>query len=144
MATELLYQNLTYALNGIFFSVHNELGRHLNEQLYGDAVEARLQQQEIPYRRELVLASTFEGEQPGRNRVDFFVADAVVVELKVKVALGREDYAQILRYCTSLNCKLGILVNFRQRSLVPKRVINPNGALRKSVYPQSAKKSVNP
>ena len=35
----LLYPELSYQLNGIFFEVHNNLGRFLNEKQYADAIE---------------------------------------------------------------------------------------------------------
>jgi GxxExxY protein len=141
--SKLLYESLTYKLNGIFFDVHNELGRRGNEQQYADAVEERLKEQGIAYVREHVLPPAFVGERPGRNRVDFLIEGVVVVELKAKTSLSREDYAQMLRYLAALNCKLGMIVNFHQRHLVPKRVINPDAPLHVSANLQSARESVN-
>jgi len=122
--TKLIDSQLSYVLNGVFFTVHNALGRYCSEQQYADAVEHELQCAALTYEREKVLPLAFDGERPGRNRVDFLIENRIVVELKAKPVLEREDYTQVLRYLRSLNCKLGILVNFRMRTLIPKRVLN--------------------
>ncbi len=71
-----------------------------------------------------IVPPLFENEKPGRNRVDFVIESKVVIELKVKRILSREDYYQLRRYLKALNFKLGILVNFRSDYLAPKRVLN--------------------
>jgi hypothetical protein len=38
--------------------------------------------------------------------------------------LSNEDYYQVKRYLTSLNKKLGIIVNFRKKFIQPKRILN--------------------
>ncbi|MBI4143130.1 GxxExxY protein [Candidatus Uhrbacteria bacterium] len=129
MESTLIYQELTYALNGIFFEVHNTLGRYCNEQQYADAIEQHPKQRGIPYERERILEPAFDGERPRRHRVDFLVKGAIVIEVKAKRMVGREEYIQTLRYLTALDCKLGMIVNFRQHLLVPKRVINPKASV---------------
>ena len=39
---ELIYPELSYAINGICFTVQNELGRFAREKQYGDAIATRL------------------------------------------------------------------------------------------------------
>lgn len=131
MESTLIYRELTYVLNGILYEVHNALGRYCNEQQYADAIEERFKVQGIPYERERIFDPLFEGERPGRHRVDFLVADTVVIEVKAKQITGREDYLQTLRYLTALNCKLGVLVNFRQHLLTPKRIVNPKAPVKR-------------
>ncbi|MBI4434942.1 GxxExxY protein [Candidatus Uhrbacteria bacterium] len=131
MESDLIYRDVSYTINGILFEVHNELGRYRNELQYADAIEGRLKERGISYERERVLDPAFASERPGRNRVDFLIADAIIIEVKSKSIISREDYYQTLRYLVALNCKLGILVNFRQRLLTPKRVINPKAPVRR-------------
>lgn len=85
----------------------------------------KLRDQKIPYQREVILPQSFEGERIGRNRVDFLIGDKIIIEIKTKRVLGREDYYQARRYQNSLGCKLTLLVNFHQRLLQIKRIINP-------------------
>jgi len=122
--TKLIYEDLTYEINGVLFAVHNELGRYCNEKQYADAIEQKLKESNIAHEREVVIPASFSGELKGRNRVDFIIDDKVILEVKTKRILGREDYYQVRRYLDAFNKKLGILVNFRQKLLQPKRVLN--------------------
>lgn len=123
MKRELVYEDLTYKINGILFEVHNELGRYRNEEQYGDLIEKRLRERPIQYEREKVLPASFDGERKGRNKIDFVVDDKVILEVKAKAFLEKSDYFQLMRYLDSCDKRLGILVNFRQKHLTPKRVI---------------------
>lgn len=121
---KLLYPELSYQLSGIFFKVHNELGRFKNEKQYGDAIEALLGEKSIQSKREFRLPQSFTGESAGRNIVDFFIDDKIVLEIKTKTRLSNEDYYQVRRYLDALGCELGILVNFRRHLIAPKRILN--------------------
>jgi len=77
--------------------------------------------------REMPLPPSFEGEKEKRNIPDLVVAEEekkMVIEVKVKRLLTKGDYYQLQRYLASGNFRLGILVNFRQHYLKPKRIIN--------------------
>jgi len=121
---KVLYPELSYAITGILFQTHNELGRYCNEKQYGDRLEQLLKNSSTTYEREKVLPPSFAGEQDGRNKADFLIDDKIVLELKSKRLITKEDYYQTQRYLAALGKELGILVNFRQRYLTPKRVLN--------------------
>lgn len=121
---KIIHAELSYTITGILFQTHNELGRYCNEKQYGDRVEQLLRNSSIQYEREKVLPPSFEGEQSGRNKVDFLIENKVVLELKSKRLITKEDYYQTKRYLAALGKDLGILVNFRQQYLTPKRVLN--------------------
>ena len=70
----------------------------------------------IPYIREKYVKNT-------RNIFDFLVDDKIILELKTRDSIIREDYHQIQRYLQDAKVKLGLLVNFRNRYLKPIRVI---------------------
>jgi len=122
---DIIYQGLSYRLNGLFFEVHNKLGRFKNEKQCADKFEQLLIRESIKYKRECALPPSFKGEHVGRNRPDFIIADCIIVDFKTKTIITKEDYFQMLRYLTSYNKRLGIIVNFRQKYLKPKRIINP-------------------
>jgi len=50
--------------------------------------------------------------------------DKIVLEYKNNTFISKDYYLQTQRYLNILKLKLGILVNFRQKSLAPRRVIN--------------------
>ncbi len=120
---ELLHPDLSYKLNGILFKVHNELGQFRSEKEYGDLIENYFKESGINYEREKILPVSFENDQQ-RNRVDFLIEDKIILELKTKRFVEKEDYYQIKRYLEALNKPLGILVNFRRRYITPKRILN--------------------
>ncbi len=126
---KIIYPDLSYTLCGILFDVHNELGRYNNEKQYYDLIGSSLNKKNIRFEREKILPISFEGEVKGRNIIDFLVEDTIVLEIKAKRILEREDYYQVQRYLKALNKKLGILVNFRTRYLQPKRILNSSSKI---------------
>ena len=121
---DIIYPDLSYRICGLCFSIQNKLGRYRNEKQYGDALENLLKENDIPYERELILKKSFEGENTKRNIVDFIVDDKIIVELKAREVVLKDDYFQVVRYLVSCNKKLGLIFNFRQKYLRPKRVLN--------------------
>lgn len=124
VVNKVIYPELSYKIIGILFSVHNELGQYCNEKQYADKIEFYLTKFSIKYEREKILDASFVGEKPGRNKIDFLVEDKIILEIKVRTIITREDYYQVRRYLRALNKKLGILVNFRDKYIRPKRVLN--------------------
>lgn len=112
----LIYPKLSYKIVGICFDVHNELGRYSREKQYGNLIEKQLRKSGIKYEREL-------GVGDSNNIVDFIIEDKIVLELKTKSMIIKKDYFQIQRYLHATGIKLGILVNFRNKYLRPKRII---------------------
>ena len=121
---KVVYKELSYQINGLLFQVHNDLGRHKNEKQCADYFEYLLKKNSIRYKREYILNPSFKGEKESRNVCDFIIEDKIVVELKTVRFLTQEDYFQVKRYLSCSGLRLGILVNFRQKYLTPKRVLN--------------------
>lgn len=121
---KVLYKDLSYKVCGILYKVHNELGRYRNEKQYADKFEQLLKDNGINYKREYKLPESFNGEKGGRNICDFIIENKIIIELKAKTFLLRDDYFQIKRYLSTLGLELGIIVNFRQKYITPKRILN--------------------
>ena len=126
ISNNLIHGNLSYILNGIFFKVQNELGRFSTERQYADAVEELLKETDILYEREKEIPIKFGEKELKGNRVDFWIASKLLVDAKAKKYITREDYLQMRRYLKAVNFKLGLIVNFRGKSVMIKRVINPS------------------
>jgi GxxExxY protein len=120
----LIYPDLSYTINGVLFKIHNQLGRFRTEKDYGDAIETELRNKKIIYEREKRLPASFTGEKEGRHRIDFLIENKIILEIKTKRFLTREDYYQTRRYLSVLRIKLGLLVNFQSKYLKIKRIIN--------------------
>lgn len=122
----IIYPELSYRICGFCFFIHNRLGRYRNEKQYCDALENIFKENKIKYLREKALPLSFRGESTNRNILDFIIEDKIILEIKAKPFLTKEDYFQLRRYLVSSNKKLGLIVNFRQKYLYPKRVLNKN------------------
>lgn len=55
--------------------------------------------------------------------MDLVVDDKVALEFKAKRILTKEDYYQMQRYLQESHLKLGMLVNFRDKLIKPKRIV---------------------
>ena len=121
---KVIHKDLSYFITGLLYKTHNDLGRYKNEKQYADYFEELLKQNNIRYKREIALAKSFPGENSRRNICDFIVEDKIILEFKANKFLSRDDYFQVKRYLSSSKMKLGILVNFRQKYITPKRIIN--------------------
>ena len=118
---DIIHKELSYSLNGVLYKVHDELGRYAHERQYCDLIERYLKEKGISHEREkhISLAGI------DRNRADFIIDSKIILEVKTTDFLTREHYYQVRRYLEGAKMKLGILVNFRQRYLTPKRILNP-------------------
>lgn len=121
---KLLYPDISYKLVGIFFDIHNTIGRYARERQYGNMFEEKLKELKIKHVREFRVGST-------GNIVDFSIENTILVELKTKRALMKEDYYQIQRYLQITNFRLGFLVNFSSRYLNPKRIVRIDTSAKK-------------
>lgn len=121
---KVIHPELSYKVTGVLIKVRKDLGQFCNEQQYGDAIEKELKVAGLAYEREKILPATFIGERSGRNKADFVIEANILLEVKAKQFITKEDYYQVQRYLTALDLKLGILVNMRRYYIQPKRILN--------------------
>ncbi len=87
-------------------------------------MQPAVKENNINYSREKPLKPSFIGEKEKRNIPDFSIEEKIIIDLKNKDFITKEDYFQMQRYLQSCNKKLGLIVNFRQKHLYPKRILN--------------------
>ncbi|OGM23995.1 hypothetical protein A2715_02370 [Candidatus Woesebacteria bacterium RIFCSPHIGHO2_01_FULL_39_32] len=116
MKTKVLYPEFSYKIVGICFGVHNELGRFQREKQYSNLIETKLKENGINYQREYPISDS-------GNVVDFLVEQKIILELKATSAITKDHYRQMQRYLQSTRIELGLLVNFRNKYLAPKRIL---------------------
>ena len=125
MEDRVILRELSYEINGVLFHIHNHLGRFCKEKIYCDAIESELKQRNIRFVREHLVPIKIDNIIFTKNRADFLVEDQLILEIKAKRFVSREDYLQTRGYLAALQKPLGLLVNFQQRFLTPKRVLSP-------------------
>lgn len=74
--------------------------------------------------REMEMTVYYEGISIGKRRVDFFVEDKIMVELKAISQLHDLSMAQAINYLEAYNLPVGLLINFGSKSLEFKRIYN--------------------
>lgn len=126
---EIIHKELSYKLTGIFFQIQNTFGRILKEKQYCDMLESSLQARKLTYQREIPLTLEFNGQEVKGNIADFIVERRIILEIKAKNVLLKEDYLQLRRYLLATQLKLGLLVNFRAQKIKPLRILNRTGSL---------------
>jgi GxxExxY protein len=123
---KLILKDLSYKLMHILFDVHNKLGTSFKEEQYKNAIADYLNKLGLKLEREKEISADFKGLIIKGLRVDFIIENKIILEVKSKPLLTKEDLRQVLRYLKSLNLPLAILVNFKKKKLEYKRIINPN------------------
>ena len=106
-------------------AVHRELGCGFLEAVYQEALEEEFKLRKIPYQREKQLTISYKGKTLSKKyQADFVCYNNIVIELKALVELSSIHESQLINYLKITNIKLGLLVNFGQKSLESKRVIS--------------------
>lgn len=122
--SKLIYPELSYKIVGVLFEVHTKLGGHYQEKYYQRAVALSLREKGLFFKKEISVDLSFKEQKIGKYFLDFLIEDKVVLELKTKPRLTREDFRQVRAYLKAKKLKLGILANFRGEKLVYKRILN--------------------
>jgi GxxExxY protein len=109
---------LTEAIIGSAIEVHRLLGPGLLESAYQESLARELTLRQIPFEREKPLPLEYKGAKLDCGyRLDFLIADAVVVEVKTTEALLPIHQAQLLTYMKLGGWKVGLIINFHESLL---------------------------
>jgi GxxExxY protein len=120
------YEALTHKIIGCAMKVHSTLGNGFQEVIYQRALAIEMQKNKLEFQKEMEMKIFYEGIDIGTRRVDFFVAEFIMVELKAVIRLEDVHLAQAMNYCQAYNLPIGLLINFGSKSLEYKRVYNVN------------------
>jgi len=119
-----LYKSETFKIIGAAMEVHKELGCGFFEAVYQEALELEFQYDKIPYQREAQLNIYYKGQLLKKYyQADFICYDGIIVELKALSALTSEHESQLLNYLKATGLKVGLLINFGNKSLEYKRMV---------------------
>jgi len=127
---EIIYTEESYRIIGSCMKIHAQLGCGFLESVYQEALEKQFINDGIPYKREQTLKIQFDGENLKKTfKADFVCYDKIIVELKAKPFIHEDNIRQTSNYLGATNFKLGLVVNFGEKSLKYKRVLNPRNSL---------------
>lgn len=115
---------LTHRIIGCSMKVHSTLGNGFQEVIYQRALAIEFAYEGISFQRELEMPIFYRDEQVGTRRVDFFVEEKVMVELKAIEKLEGVHKAQAINYLEAFHIADGLLINFGNTCLDFKRLYN--------------------
>ena len=105
--------DLSSSVIGAAIEVHRALGPGLLESAYEQCLARELSLRGIPFQQQKSLPLVYKGTQLDCGyRLDFLVADMIVLEVKAIDALLPIHQAQLLSYLKIGGWKLGLLINF--------------------------------
>ena len=117
------HEDLTGQIIGAAIEVHRELGPGFVEAAYDSGLSIELRQLGIPFTRQQSIPVIYKGERVLRHRLDLFVDDEIVVELKAVKQIRQEHFAVVRSYLRATGRRHGLILNFAKPTLEVKRVI---------------------
>jgi GxxExxY protein len=103
---------LVHATIGCCVAVHRVLGPGLLEAVYSRAVAVELRANGISFEREKAVPVVYREERLCEYRLDFVVADRLVLEIKSIERIADVHHSQLLHYLRLSKLRVGLLINF--------------------------------
>lgn len=115
---------LTERIIGCCYKVHSALGPGFNEKIYHSALKLTFNQENLKYETEKQFEVYYQNHKIGNLFVDLVVENKVIVEVKALTGNIPDVFKyQILSYLKISNLKVGLLVNFGNKSCQVKRFV---------------------
>jgi GxxExxY protein len=109
---ELLHADSTGQIIGVYYTVYNRLSQTYPEYIFEKAMVLLLRQLWIECIRQDEYEIHYKDKLVGLQRLDIFVAGAIVVELKVAEHIDPIHLAQLLSYLKVVRAEVGLLLRF--------------------------------
>ena len=119
-----LHQDITRKIIGAAMEVHKSLGNGFQELIYQRSLAIEMKKHGLNYVREQEMKVEYKGEEVGTRRVDYFVENKIMVEIKAITKLEDVHLAQAKNYLEAYNIEVGLLINFGSKTLEFRRLIN--------------------
>ncbi|HCC59841.1 MAG: hypothetical protein A2402_00420 [Candidatus Staskawiczbacteria bacterium RIFOXYC1_FULL_37_43] len=123
---DILYPDISYAIMGCAFDVYNEIGPGYHEKYYQRALAESFKQSGLNFLEQKVCDLKYKGKIIGKQYLDFLVDDNIIVELKKGNIFSKRHIDQVINYLKTENLKLAILINFTNKGVISKRIVNLN------------------
>ena len=132
----MLFEELTHKTIGCAMKVHSFLGSGFQEVIYQRALDIEMKKEGLVFSREHEMPIYYDGINIGTRRVDFFIDEKIMVEIKAVTILNDQHLAQAMNYLEAYNLPVGLLINFGAKSLEFKRVYNTKHPLNRQNNPK--------
>ncbi len=104
--------DLSRQVIGAAIEVHRILGPGYLESVYEEALATEMKARGIEFKRQFLVPIQYKSHEVGNAKLDFLVADQLVLELKAVDGIAPIHKAQVISYLRALKLPLGLLMNF--------------------------------
>lgn len=118
------YSEITGKIIGCAMRVHSALGSGFQEVVYQRALAIEMEMEGLSFGREVESPIYYRDRKVGSRRMDFFVDEKVMVELKAVTVINDIHIAQTINYLEAFRIEIGLLLNFGEKSLHFRRFTN--------------------
>jgi len=119
---DFLYEKESYQIRGACFDVYKAFGGAFKEKIVDRSLTKALEKRELEVENQKRIDIYFEGEKVGYYIPDKIVNQSIILEIKAKPYLTRQDIDQFWKYLKGSQYKLGFLINFGPK-LEIKRIV---------------------
>jgi len=123
---DFLYEEESFKIRGACFDVYNVLGGGIKENIIQRALKAELESRGLAIDNQTRIDIKYKNEKIGVYIPDLVLNNKIIIELKSKPFITKEDEKQFWGYLESSKHKLGFLINFGPNKLTIKRLIHTN------------------
>ncbi len=120
---DFLYEKETYLIRGACFEVWKEFKGMFKESIIERALVIALKNKRLQIETQKRINIYFQGQKVGTYIPDIIVNDCILIELKSKPFITKQDKEQFWKYLKGSCYKLGLLINFSPTALTIKRVV---------------------
>lgn len=117
------YRQITEAIIGAAFEVHNELGYGFLHRVYQHALQVELARRNYRADLEKRINVRYKEVIVGDYDADLIVEDCMLIESKIAPRCDKRDEAQLLNLLKATGVKIGILINFGRSKVEYRRLI---------------------
>ena len=116
------HEALTERIIGAAIEVHRRLGPGFLESVYEKALIIELKKRGMAVQDQMEVIITYDGNEVDRHRLDLFVEDMIVVDLKAIKNLEDIHFAVVRSQLRAVDRQHGLLLNSAKTTLEPNRV----------------------
>ena len=121
---DFLYEEESYKIRGACFNVYNTLGGGIKEKIIERALTKELLSQGMTVGNQTRINIVYKNEKIGVYIPDLVVDNKIIIEIKSKPFITKEDKKQFWSYLKGSKYKLGFLIGFTSQKLIIERFVH--------------------
>jgi len=121
---DFLYEEESYKIRGACFNVYNTLGGGIKEKIIERALTKELLSQGMTVGNQTRINIVYKNEKIGVYIPDLVVDNKIIIEIKSKPFITKEDKKQFWSYLRGSKYKLGFLIGFTSQKLIIERFVH--------------------